>query len=65
MIYLRAVMDITLLQRLIVELDSLSNRVWDLAKISENTATRLGVLQKLLFILISGMAGLTWITFTK
>ena len=58
-------MDITLLQRLIVELDSLSNRVWDLTKISENTATRLGVLQKLLFILISGMAGLTWITFTK
>jgi hypothetical protein len=58
-------MDISLIQRLIVELDSLSNRVWELAKISENTATRLGVLQKLLFIIISGMVGLTWITFSK
>ena len=58
-------MDPTLLQRLISEIDLLSTKVWDLAQLAHTSAARIGVLQKILIILISGMVALSWTIFSK
>ncbi|MCP3683308.1 MAG: hypothetical protein GY861_11520 [bacterium] len=58
-------METGLVQRLITEIDALSDKVWDLAKSVHSSEGRIGVLQKIIIIIISGMVALTWVLFTK